>query len=194
MEKKCKVVMIATEISTELVKTLAPKPEWESLFIDYTKEIKSNSAHQNYHLYLTSDEEIKEGDWFITQGNQLRLRTSAIQPVKADRKIIATTDKSLINASQQGLMCDDMKYDSAQIPESFIEAYVHANGKIDEVMVEYAANWHKVPMMEGESPKTKDDNTVIITPIKFKTYTEQDMYNAYGKGFKDGRESIESLL
>ena len=44
----------------------------------------------NGFIHILSDEKIKVGDWFITPGSQLRLRTSVIQPVKADKKVIVT--------------------------------------------------------------------------------------------------------
>jgi len=74
-----------------------------------------------------------------------------------------------------------------QIPESFIKAYVEANGEIDEVMVEYESDcvcdsWAKLSQCEFEYEqnnrrgmcskpfrlKTRDDNTVIIHEHLFK--------------------------
>jgi hypothetical protein len=59
---------------------------------------------QNQHIYITNDEEIKEGDWFIDDKYK--------QPIKyfvegslliSSKKIILTTDQDLINDDVQAI-------------------------------------------------------------------------------------------
>ena len=71
-----------------------------------------------------------------------------------------------------------------QIPESFIKAYVEANGEIDEVMVEYdmtvESGYNNILSGGEESAyflKTREDNTVIIHKVKSdKQYTAKDVH------------------
>ena len=177
MNKEAKVIMLPTKDKTGLVKVIAPKEKWESLFIDATKEIESGAAHQNYHLYLVSDEEIKVGDWTInvnckyehgeltTIDNEIELREYASQP--QIKKVIATTDKSLGHVSydgiDKGMIPVHTPHFVPQIQQSFIEDYVKAEGKIDEVMVEYdAMPADRAPNGWDVWLKTRDDNTIII--------------------------------
>jgi len=73
----------------------------------------------------------------------------------------------------------------AKIPESFVKAYVKANGEIDEVNVEYCCqrcgvsnNKHKMSCKDShlwiQVPKLRDDNTVIIYQAKT-TYSREDL-------------------
>lgn len=111
------------------------------------------------HLYLISEEEIKEGDWYYW--------ISHSEPMKCDKrgaiqrkncfKIVSTTNKSL------GLPL---------IPESFIKLYVEKQGKIDKVRVQTTrdswGNNTKCPVIDSGSGE------VIILPIEDKMYTAED--------------------
>ena len=106
---------------------------------------KSNrpEAINNQHLYLVSDEEIKEGDWYYTSLEHDRpwiCKCKSIDKSKeywldghlkyvggaqgkwGSYKIIATTDKSL------GLPL---------IPESFVKEWTEKQGKIEYVHLSY---------------------------------------------------------
>jgi len=83
-----------------------------------------------YHLYITTDDEIKEGDWFIDlRDNNLYSEDLYVAKTKSEielanrigKKIIATTDPEL---------------NLPQPSKEFIEEYCRAGG-IDEVDVEY---------------------------------------------------------
>ena len=55
------------------------------------------------HIYITNDEEIKEGDWYIhKQINYLRVSNSTAIPMDA-KKIILTTDLELIKDGVQAI-------------------------------------------------------------------------------------------
>jgi len=125
------------------------KPEWTDLI--------------NQHLYITSDEEIKEGDWYYNNHyNSVALCTSIHALNRNNQfKIIATTDTSL---------------ELPQLSQSFIKTYIEAynNGKvIDKVMVEYTKfenirwsdEWQKFTNNE-EILKVDRNNEITIKPIK----------------------------
>lgn len=96
--------------------------------------LKSISASA-YHLYITSDDEIKEGDWLfieskgIIQATSMLLRDSSIKKDKKG-KIIATTDKLILNNLTH------IPQPSLQFIRIFVDEYNRKN-VIKEVMVEY---------------------------------------------------------
>ena len=108
-----------------------------NLLVNNTLGYDSNFTNQ--HLYVLSDEEIKEGDWYLS----FDIHGNYGKPISADynktnefslkpysnycKKIITTTDKSL------------MKID-VELPQSFIEKYVeeyYKGNKINFIPVEY---------------------------------------------------------
>ena len=56
---------------------------------------------ENQHIYITSDEEIKEGDWVITPTNDIIEWAKVFQPI--GEKIILTTNKKLIRYGVQAI-------------------------------------------------------------------------------------------
>lgn len=93
--------------------------------LEYCGEIHIPTImYQYFHLYFTSSEEIKEGDWYYSSIlNQVLLKGTSKDK---HPKIVASTDPSL------GL---------PSIPQSFIKQYVAGNGKIDKVrLVLYSHN------------------------------------------------------
>ncbi len=59
-----------------------------------------NNGFKPQHIYITNDEEIKEGDWFLycNQINKrIRKNPKAEYPYPNYKKIILTTDQDLIN-------------------------------------------------------------------------------------------------
>ena len=88
-----------------------------------------NTMWQPQHLYFTTDEEIKEGNWFINTNFQKIYQANSenskniieFGPHPEIRKIIATTDPEL---------------ELPQPSQAFIKAYCEQGG-IDEVDVEY---------------------------------------------------------
>ena len=102
------------------------------------------TTHNHYNLYITTDEEIKEGDWFITDddnqdlmhavGAQWRALCKYDGLMEMSRKVVATTDPKLIKGAssdysrERGLLgCDN-------IPQQFIQDY--CNKPVDEVWIE----------------------------------------------------------
>lgn len=123
------------------------------------------SIGQPQHLYLLSDEEIKEGDWYLVGLNKVRkaiTHTSTIIKTTVKefgfsgwKKIIASTDPSL---------------NLPTFSQSFVKKYCDLGG-INSVMVEY--NTEHVPheidsnyFLDINYLKTRPDNTIITKKIK----------------------------
>lgn len=112
------------------------------------------------HLYIVSDEPIKEGDWYYTpikrsieQCVRQRLIIKGGENDITQLKIIATTDKSIaiehsiLSISQRKGLVNDYPVEKTIIPSpspEFVKAYVkayNADKKIEEVMVEYEPDY-----------------------------------------------------
>lgn len=181
---------------------------------DETLELMTNPFGNGYfgvgypqHLYLVSNREIKEGDWTI------HLATNTIYQCKHvvhDNKVIdckkieATTDTSLVTHPTHYEDGTKRAFHTTsvipQIPQSFIEAYVKANGKIEEVSIEIETVGKYGNILLAKSPhnnktnsdmsiyidivKTRSDNTVIIHQAK--TYTRDEVINLCRKAFHAG--------
>lgn len=109
------------------------------------------------HLYFTTDEEIKTGDWYMyTDGGSKEIRqcisTTELDVISSTgiakryvvSKIVATTNPELweIRKTPCELLKDNGKciYTITKIPDSFIQHYIkeyNKRVKIEEVMVEY---------------------------------------------------------
>ena len=65
------------------------------------------AEYKRFNIYITSDEEIKEGDWYIDDGNQIRKSITSDKQywsVRKDyKKIILTTDQDLIKDGVQAI-------------------------------------------------------------------------------------------
>jgi hypothetical protein len=143
------------------------------------------------HLYFTSDEEIKDEDWYywsVTNSIQkfkAHLRdTNTPKNSDGSRKIVATTDKKLIGVNQ--------------IPQSFVEEYSRQGG-INEVNLEYL-DWCDY---DDDNPtgldkpdwrlKLTPNNEVIIHLIKEKMYSKSEVEIFLKKGFNDFRLKTKSV-
>lgn len=139
------------------------------------KERTRSNRLQNQHLYILSDEEIKEGDWCINPITKLPFQVKVIERNRLvypenSKKIIATTDKLEISNNfeyTQLLPSDDFKFYLPQIPQSFIEYFVTEYNKgniITEVMVEYEEIVGDEPFRThlGFKLKINPDNTINI--------------------------------
>lgn len=137
------------------------------------------------NLFVLSDDEIKEHDWFyykhfgediITQAKETTDLVNLNNPDRYFKKIIATTDK-LENCQMPNL--SGQMY-LPQIPQLFIEHFISEYNKgniITEVEVEYEEIEEYIPprgCFEGDfyqgtgkfKLKINPDNTINIKPVK----------------------------
>lgn len=127
---------------------LSISKNWSKGVLDY---------YEAQHLYITSDEEIKEGDWrvlsFKNWDEVIETIITNTQFVGgnyctvSEQKIIATTDASLISINEQYFDVNKSRKSAVleqktlpKIPQQFIEKWIEEYNKgnvITEVMVEY---------------------------------------------------------
>lgn len=129
MWKKHKIVVLPTEWSKILIATDGREVN-KVQYYDGDYQGKSNSQ-QPHHLFILSDEEIKEGDCIIYLNqiinNVTRLEVSTSKYFTEAKKIIASTDKSLNLPSPT---------------DEFLEEWVELSNSspVDEIEVEYIPN------------------------------------------------------
>ena len=156
-----------------------------------TQEYLRNENLTSHHLYIISDEEIKEGDWILTKDYGIWQYKPAPCPLpywgnkNECKKIIATTDKLVIDVfSKDELYPNNTEEVFLPNPsQSFINKFINEYNKgniITDVMVEYE-ELVKIPQdhiltgsdVEKECikhsfyhPKISSDNTITIKKIK----------------------------
>ena len=120
------------------------------------------SDRPKHHLYITTDDEIKSGDWCIVLDSNPFIKQATADDIGFEdiKKIIATTDPELIlekvGTAQHG--SHDHVYCLPQPSKAFIEKYCKAGG-IDEVDVDYN---DKGVVLRGRG----GERTITIHPIK----------------------------
>lgn len=164
MKKVCNVVMLPTEKASQVVLAGTINPILD--FYGGYRRVKPTREYHQQHLYIITNDEIKEGDYFYadeyhTPEKAYNMESPLVNGFIQDhcKKIIASTDYTL------GLPL---------IPEGFVKKYVELQGKIDKVMVEYwdyikeDEDWddnigaisHDIHIVKL---KTRRDNTIIIS-------------------------------
>jgi len=187
--KKAQVVMLPTEQKFNIGQyTITKYPDnlMNGQLLSGIKKCEGNVKEINQHLYIISDDEIKEGDWFITLNNNVfkccRITKDNIYFYQNEdgyeyinqkercKKIIATTDISL---------------ELPQLSQQFIERYIECYNKgeiITDVLVEYEDyDWDV--LISGKTTihqKIKvnpKDNTITIKKVKDSYSREEHSLN-----------------
>jgi len=127
-------------------------------------DLPLNHTIQNLHIYITSDEEIKDGDWVISNYSELIKISYKGSKVKQNvnefcKKIILTTDQDLINDGVQ------------KIDDEFLEWFVK-NPSCEEVKIE---SWQT----KGEWDL---DYKIIIPKEEPKQETLEEAVEKYAEG------------
>lgn len=210
LKKKCKVVMLSTNEKANIGA--------ENWYLKPTNKLIINNLIS--HLYILSDDEIKEGDWAFESCEDMGIKHIPFKVNKntlryanqESKKIIATTDKLEIdnNFSYSNLLPNekDFRFYLPQPSQSFIEKYLEywnnspTGSIITEVMIEYRTLLQKGEIMDSSYPKGFDepilkvdkDNTITITKVK-DSWSREEVEELCGKAFVDGREcSTEKYL
>jgi hypothetical protein len=190
MNKRAKVHMLPTENETSIV--LFPHHDINQLQCYKTKGIADKGVGQ--HLYFTTDEEIKVGDWVYnsvsihtsTDSHIYQIVNKAMLHNANCRKIIASTDPKFLEPNhKEWTKMKRLEKWLPQIPQSFIEEYCKAGG-IDEVDVEYG--FAGLGSKKGEMFRLKVDsthNTITIHLIKEKVYSREKVEELIHKFNKD---------
>jgi len=197
MFKECKIVMLPVDKNGAL--TLSNN---NLLGTHYPQVHDKFGRNKPQHLYILSNEAIKEGDWYYnTIHNKLFQSIHKDQYFENEFKVIATTDTSIkiecdackrsknIPNSIYTCSCQSIPY----IPQSFIEKYIseyNKGNKIENVMVEYEDKGF-IQLMNPEEPlptkqhhywieniipKLNQDNTINIKSVK-DSWTREEVEN-----------------
>lgn len=181
-----------------------------SSFEDYCPSFKPQ------HLYITSNDEIKEGDWVIFLDRKLLYQveyTSQCADYNNDndcKKIIATTNNSLRIGGNTGKRENGISIPLPQIPQQFIEYFITEYNKgniIIKVLVEYEITpMGKVIIEYGAEEKDvasltlNPDNTINIKPVKIEMYSRDKVIKLLeyielqeNRGFLDHLEEFDKL-
>lgn len=202
MYKDRNVVMLPTEKAANIGDIVSRNNRSELAIVNpLTINDPNKNKHQTEHLYITSDEEIKEGDWCILFKDHKNYLYQSLDTDNSNaKKIIATTDEQITaDFSTPGTTF------VPSIPKSFLQSYVKAyndGNPITEVMVEYELPPElKIKLISGrvsraeESdciPKLTDNNEIIIHLKKPKMYSREDMI-LFGEYVRSTDKSIPTM-
>jgi len=139
MKKTLKVIMLPTDGISNIYTSKEKTPKGIEYVLKYGDGYQNNGLNSSYqHLYLVSNEEIKEGDWWYNERIGVGNNWNIVEGFTSEfKKVEATTDKSLKKIIFVDLDTkEEVKQPLPQIPESFVKYFVKQNGKVDEVEVE----------------------------------------------------------
>jgi len=204
--KKCKVVLLKSQTPSQLgLCTLSPGKEG-LIHRDLSKVIPF--LKNAYHLYITSNDEIKVGDLVIENRNG-NLNVATINDeceIAKDiqSKIIATTNKELEFIPNHSLL--NVGFLLPLIPKSFISRYAgsfNTSSLIEDVMVEYevkaidsfkseiylsskdSKQFIDTCTIVSSNPKVNTkDNTISIKQLK-ETFTRDEVIKLLDKHSND---------
>lgn len=180
MYKKCKVIMLPTKNLTNI----SLNKELGLAYMKIPCTINTDEI-SNQHLYITSDEEIKEGDWCINLAHKIVIKPTDIEWANSNydnlKKIISTNDSSLTIDTEMdihSIPTQHIEEDKVlpQPSQTFIKKYVedyNEGNVITDVLVEHLRgsdgyydendNWHWKILGVKVNPK---NNTINIKKIK----------------------------
>lgn len=204
--KKHKVVMLPTEESNIILWEIRGELDYYS---DKQKYKEGKSAIPQ-HLYLTSDEEIREGDWVYNSSRNFGKRIYKCQrvrennegfpykvsnPIKGDEamylsnktfKVIATTDPKLTKVDE---VSGDNVWTSPipQVPQSLIEYYAKHQPEYVELEYEMNGEYDGGCTAIWKQLKLVNNDVVLVesVPLLSEYMTGQKLYN---------REEVEKKI
>ena len=151
--------------------------------------VTNNTRYWEYlNIYITSNEEIKEGDWYINNGHLLKC--TEVKKRSSCRKIILTTDQDLIKDNVQA------------IDDEFLKWFVK-NPSCEEVGIEplmagfvddepsYYENMYDI-IIPKEEPKQETLEEASETAWNLYEHVEGNLYStSFKNGFKLGAEWLQ---
>ena len=160
---------------------LATKEYHSDIELDETLQLSKHKGYCNKNgqqLYIVSNEEIKEDDWYYSKTLDSIYQAIYLPlAIKDAKKIIATTDESLhipfVTPGNEELEI----YEYSILPkpsDSFISKYIeeyNAGRQITKVLVEYeksqeSINYHKDIFHNIERLKIDSNNSITIKKVK----------------------------
>lgn len=199
--KKCKVHAFSTSkiwnTHSYPIHMYTNDGEWFTNGKELGKVINNDTDIRQYHLYITSDEEIEEGDWVYSKALNLVYKVEVLPLAASDsKKIIATTDSNLVIPTPHPYKEGVIKYPPLPQPsQDFIKKYCDVGG-IDEVIVEYINIYESKDLVGigGRDiltciPKLKisPDNTITIRKVK-DSWTREEVISFAKDAAREGAE------
>lgn len=151
------------------------------------------SDHIDQHLYIISDDEIKEGDWKYNEKlNCITQHCRESKEICDKLKIVATWCKKIIATTDNSIYLDESESNGSYIrikfpkpSQKFIEQYIESYNKgevITDVLVEYELKIKHDGRINNntkisEKLVVNKDNTINIKPIKDNWNREEVIYN-----------------
>jgi hypothetical protein len=195
MFKKCKIVILPTKKKASI------------LYLEHIRKLNNPGeltkilpGEKGYHLYILSDEEIKEDNWYLDDTNVIRQSVTSDKNYWSRRsnykKIIASTDSLTMTEGYDVNTDMPIKYNFPSIPQLFIDKYVseyNKGNKIEEVMVEYEQydGYPPVSFMSDALKVHYLDNTIYIKSTK-DSWDRKEMINIL-KIYLQGKELDECI-
>lgn len=161
--------------------------------------VRTHGNVKEQHLYILSDDEIEEGDWFINLANNTINQATDWIYVSTCKKIIATTDTSLIlhdNSKNNKCFGTQLSGKCSHvlplIPTSFIQYFIEQYNKgniITHVNIEYEEYTNNtLTGLDIDSMiynlKINSDNTINIKTIK-DSYSRDEVIKIVKKFFNE---------
>jgi hypothetical protein len=165
--------------------------------------------YKTQNIYITSDEEIKEGDWYINNGNLLKC--TEVKKRSSCKKIILTTDQDLIKDGVQAI--DDeflewfVKNPSCEVVEVFKERH-HGVEFINDYPKGFFDYKIIIPQEEPKQETLEEAAGNLADPNICKTdnwiaganyqaermYSEEELLQALNIGFTSTDETWEECI
>ena len=142
-------------------------------------------ATYNVNVYITSDEEIKEGDYFLYDETEIRYKTNGTEYHGRDLCHISGNRRYPVNKSKKIILTTDQSLDGVQpIDDEFLQWFVK-NPSCEEVDLDTFSLGNKIlfnVVFPKEEPKQTDEKG---GPITFREGLEESKYvmgiDPYGK-------------
>ncbi len=148
--------------------------------------------HTNYHLYFTTDEEIKKGDWILDHEEFKTINHYTKEGIARGKwyKIVATTNPDLWDKDTpigSGGNIFSRKIGIPKIGTDFIEAFVREQGNIKEVNLELLDHGPIIPSMGVL--KLRSNGTVVIHPVKERMWNDEQVIEIL-QMYEDAQKSL----
>jgi hypothetical protein len=192
--QECDVVMLPTDKADGcLLKGFKTLQYYPKEF--FTQEYLKSSNRKSEHLYILSNDEIKEVDWVYSKSLDLIYKVERLPlSAKDSKKIIATTNSSLKTYNEE--------YDPRsktgrewlflpQIPQQFIEYFISEYNKgnvISKVLVETEPTKIRVGQysyIDSEELKINQNNEISILTEEKQMFSREEVIYLLHKVIKD---------
>ena len=184
--KKAKVVMLPTNKKTKYLMVYSDVEKTKGKLI--LNGLKNDEYKEYQHLYIISDDEIKDNYYIIDNIPEL-LKNNGLKFIDGNcKKVIATTDTSLYTHKKETVSLPERVFYLPQPSKQFIEKYIEEYNKgnvITDVLVEYELISNEeyfgntvnpdddVPYFDEKLKINPKDDTITIKKVK-DSYTREE--------------------